>query len=164
MVVAMLGRPPDQSGLGGGLRQKTDDELEYPPGLIRAVCKIAVVAGANRENAYPVKGHADHDIGGRHASEERAQRSDVHTKEAQHRANAGGRKFLVVRQFSHESLRLSVLAGFCFERSCHTPKWACHDLRGKFGAPIRATRIRSPISSSRVRVLMQTGYRASALP
>ena len=51
MMVAVLGRPPQHALLHGALREEGEDELEDAAGRIGAVREVAVIAGADREDA-----------------------------------------------------------------------------------------------------------------
>ena len=59
VVVAMVGRPPQDALLRRRLRERGENELEDPAGLISAVGKVAMVTRTDGEDPQPVKADAD---------------------------------------------------------------------------------------------------------
>ena len=55
MVMAVLGGPPDDALLRGGLGQERKDELKRSARRIGAVREIAMIAGADGEDAQPIE-------------------------------------------------------------------------------------------------------------
>ena len=61
MMVAMLGRPPQHALLQRALARDGKDELEDAAGRIGAMGEVAVIAGADREDAAPIERDAEND-------------------------------------------------------------------------------------------------------
>jgi len=81
VVVAMVGGPPQDALLRGRLRERRENELEDPAGLISAVGKVAMVTGANGEDPQPVKANANRDRLGRDAGPDRGEAREMHDDE-----------------------------------------------------------------------------------
>ena len=81
MVLAMLGRPPEDALLRRALRNNSEDELESPARFVGAVRKITVVASANGENAQPVERDAKNDRPGGHSGPDRGKADKMHKHE-----------------------------------------------------------------------------------
>jgi hypothetical protein len=60
VVVPVLGGPPENALLRAGLRQEAEHELKQAAGRIGAVREVAVIAGADGEDAQPVERDAKH--------------------------------------------------------------------------------------------------------
>ncbi len=82
MVMAMLLRPPQHALLAGRLAHHREHELEPAARRIGAVGEIAMVAGADREDASPVEDDADHDRLPGDARPDRAQAGEMDQDEA----------------------------------------------------------------------------------
>ena len=59
MVMPVFGGPPDDALLRGGLGQEGEDELKRPARRIGAVREIAMIAGADGEDAQPIERDAN---------------------------------------------------------------------------------------------------------
>ena len=55
MMLAMLGRPPQDALLGARLGKEGEDELEHPRGRIGAMGEIAVVSSTDRKDTQPIE-------------------------------------------------------------------------------------------------------------
>ena len=85
MVLTVFRRPPEDAFLRRALGKRRQNELERAAGLVGAVREVAMVAGADGENAQPVKPDAD---GGGLPSDpgpDRAEAGEMH----QHERNGG---------------------------------------------------------------------------
>ena len=79
--MAMLRRPPQHALLRRRLRAEGQHELKHPPGAVGAMREVAVIAGADAENAQPVERRAKRDGLDRHAGPERGEAREVHQHE-----------------------------------------------------------------------------------
>ena len=59
MMMAVLGRPPENALLGGGLGQEREQELERAARGVSPMRKVAVVTRADGEHPQPVESDGD---------------------------------------------------------------------------------------------------------
>src|SRR5687767_8515577 len=59
VVVTVFCRPPEDTLLSGGLRQKREQELECPAGRIGAMRKVSMVARADCEHTQPIQPYSN---------------------------------------------------------------------------------------------------------
>src|SRR6185437_7477943 len=81
VVVAMVGRPPQNALLRRRLRHGGENQLEGAAGLIGAVGKVAVITGADGEDAQPVKTDSDRQRLRGDASPDRRETRQMHDHE-----------------------------------------------------------------------------------
>src|SRR5580700_1910187 len=62
MMMAVIGGPPEHTFLRGRGGHQGDDELEDAAGLVRAMRKIAMVAGGDKEHAHVIERQTDDQI------------------------------------------------------------------------------------------------------
>ncbi len=82
VVLAMLSRPPQHALLRTALGQERQDELEQAGRGIGAVRKVAVIAGADREDSNPVERQADQDCAPSHPRPDHRQATDMRPYES----------------------------------------------------------------------------------
>src|ERR1043166_3293470 len=78
MMVPMLRRPPQDALLRRALRQDREHELKRPAGCVGTMRKVAMIAGADREDSYPVEGDADCDGLPGNPAPDRCEASQMH--------------------------------------------------------------------------------------
>jgi len=81
MVMPVLLRPPQHAFLRRTLAHHGEHELERPAGRIRPMREVAVVSGADGEDAGPIKDHADHDGLPGDARPDRPETGEMHQDE-----------------------------------------------------------------------------------
>jgi len=90
MVMAMVSGPPENALLRGGHGHEGDDELKGAAGFIRAVRKIAVIAGGDEKHANDEKGGASDEIRPVKRKEENAERKKMNDGERNRGKNRDG--------------------------------------------------------------------------
>ena len=81
VMVAVLGRPPQHALLQRALAHESEDKLEDAAGRIGAMGEVAVIAGADRENAEPIQHHAQNDGLPGHAGPDGGETGKMHQHE-----------------------------------------------------------------------------------
>ena len=81
MVMPVLLRPPQHAFLRRALAHHGEHELERPAGRICPVREVAVVSGADGEDAGPIEDHADHDGLPGDARPDRPETGEMHQDE-----------------------------------------------------------------------------------
>jgi hypothetical protein len=81
VVVPVVGGPPEDALLAGGLGEEGEDELEDAAGLEGAVREVAVVAGHHAEGADEVEDAAEDPVDRAGAGPQGGERGDVHQQE-----------------------------------------------------------------------------------
>ena len=85
VVVAMVGRPPQDALLRRRLREHCENELEGPAGLIGAVGEVAMVTRPDGEDPQPVKADAERDRPRGDAGPDRGEAREMHDDEGYRR-------------------------------------------------------------------------------
>src|SRR5579871_6877133 len=94
----MMGSPPKDAFLPGGLRQKCHQELPSSPQLVASVAEVAVVSG--RDTKHP------HDVDRQHEPDPRpAERHEEHGNTSQMKEKKGNDRSetVVVQLLNHEN-------------------------------------------------------------
>src|SRR5256885_2021136 len=90
MMMAMVSGPPENAFLRGGHGHEGDDELKGAAGFIRAVRKIAVIAGGDEKHANDEKRDASDEIRPVKRKEENAERKKMNDGEGNRGKNRDG--------------------------------------------------------------------------
>ena len=106
MMMTMMSGPPENSLLRGGHGHEGNDELKGAAGFVRAMRKIAVVAGGNEKHSKDEKGEAREKIQPVKGKEENSEREKMndgerYCKENRNTGAVGQRNRPIARESSH---------------------------------------------------------------